>query len=74
MSPELLKIKSVPATINYRTIYYSLGVLVLDCLFDYKENDTSNLEEIMGPIKETKLFYLVKRCLDDEPISRVVHF
>ena len=74
VSPELLRIKSVPATINYRTIYYSLGLLVLDCLFDYKEKDINNLEEVMGPIKETKLFYLVKRCLDDEPISRVVHF
>ena len=72
VSPELLKIKSVPTTINYRTIYYSLGLLVLDCLFDYKENDTSNLEEIMGPIKETKLFYLVKRCLDEEATNRVI--
>ena len=72
VSPELLKIKSIPTTINYRTIYYSLGLLVLDCLFDYKENDTSNLEEIMGPIKETKLFYLVKRCLDEEATNRVI--
>jgi hypothetical protein len=73
VSPELLKIKSVPITINYRTIYYSLGLLVIDCLFDYKENDIiNNLEEIMGPIKETKLFYLVKRCLDEEPTNRVI--
>jgi hypothetical protein len=72
VSPELLKIKSVPTTINYRTIYYSLGLLIIDCLFDYKENDINNLEEIMGPIKETKLFYLVKRCLDEEATNRVI--
>jgi hypothetical protein len=72
VSPELLRIKSVPTTINYRTIYYSLGLLVLDCLFDYKENDINNLEEIMAPIKETKLFYLVKRCLDEEATNRVI--
>ena len=79
VSPELLKIKSLPSLVNYRTIYYSLGLLVLDCLFNYKENDinidSDNLEEIMGPIKETKLFYLVKRCLHEEPTSRVIiHF
>ena len=34
VSPELLKIKSVPSTVNYRTIYYSLGLLVAFCLLN----------------------------------------
>ena len=76
VSPELLKIKSVPSTVNYRTIYYSLGLLVMDCLFDYqKENDILNIndkEELLTPIKDTKLFYLIKRCLHDDPDSRVI--
>jgi hypothetical protein len=80
VSPELLKIKSLPTTVNYRTIYYSLGLLAIDCLFDSKENDVNiyddnNLEEILAPIKETNLFYLIKRCLQREPMNRVViHF
>lgn len=80
VSPELLKINSLPTLVNYRTIYYSLGLLAIDCLIDYKENDVNiyddtNLEEILGPIKETKLFYLIKKCLQREPMNRVViHF
>jgi hypothetical protein len=81
VSPELLAIKSVPSNINYRTIYYSLGLLIMDCLFDYLReeidikditNDNNNI--ILNPIKETQLFYLIKRCLHEDPTSRVIHF
>ena len=77
VSPELLKIKSVPSTVNYRTIYYSLGLLVMDCLFDYQKendilNDINDKEELLTPIKDTKLFYLIKRCLHEEPTSRII--
>jgi hypothetical protein len=82
VSPELLAIKSVPSNINYRTIYYSLGLLIMDCLFDYLReeidiknitNDNNNI--ILNPIKETQLFYLIKRCLHEDPASRVIlHF
>jgi hypothetical protein len=80
VSPELLEVKLVPSTINYRTIYYSLGLLVMDCLFDYINQEIDiNIKElkdtnILNPIKETKLFYLIKRCLHEDPTSRVVHF
>jgi hypothetical protein len=77
VSPELLKINSVPSTINYRTIYYSLGLLVMDCLFDYvkediNDKDKKEKEELLIPIKDTKLFYLIKRCLHEDPHSRVI--
>jgi hypothetical protein len=80
VSLELLKIKSVPSNINYRTIYYSLGLLIMDCLFDYLNQEiditdiTNNNNNILNPIKDTKLFYLIKRCLHEDPTSRVVHF
>jgi hypothetical protein len=87
VSPELLAIKSVPSTINYRTIYYSLGLLIMDCLFDYLReeiditditnitNNNNNNNIILNPIKETQLFYLIKRCLHEDPTCRVIlHF
>jgi hypothetical protein len=80
VSPELLEIKSIPSTINYRTVYYSLGLLIMDCLFDYLREEiditdtTNNNNNILNPIKDTKLFYLIKRCLHEEPTSRVIHF
>jgi hypothetical protein len=76
VSPELLKIKSVPSTINYRTIYYSLGLLIMDCLFDYKKDDEKEYinkeEQLLNPINDTKLFYLIKRCLREEPNNRII--
>jgi hypothetical protein len=76
VSPELLEVKLVPSTINYRTIYYSLGLLVIECLFDYmrEEIDLKNINNILDPIKDTKLFYLIKRCLHEEPTCRVIYF
>jgi hypothetical protein len=83
VSPELLEVKSVPSMINYRTIYYSLGLLVMDCLFDYINQEiditditnitNNNNNNILNPIKDTKLFYLIKRCLHEDPTSRVIH-
>jgi hypothetical protein len=32
ISPELLNVKSIPIRINYKTIYYSLGLLIADCI------------------------------------------
>ena len=79
VSPELLEVKLVPSTINYRTIYYSLGSLIMDCLFDYLREEINikeikNINNILDPIKDTKLFYLIKRCLHEEPTCRVIYF
>jgi hypothetical protein len=75
ISPELLKIKSIPSELNYKTIYYSLGVLIVYFLFDKNINNDENkntLNEILKPIKGTKLFGLLNRCLLEEPDSRTV--
>jgi hypothetical protein len=53
-SPELLKITEIPFKINYKTIYYSLGLLILD-IFHIQLDD----------IKESKLYYFLIRCLND---------
>jgi hypothetical protein len=49
----------------------------MDCLFDYvkediNDKDKKEKEELLTPIKDTKLFYLIKRCLHEDPISRVI--
>ena len=69
VSPELLKIKTIPAKTNYKTIYYSLGLLLVDCLC--VKSDNNNLS-ILNPIKDTKLFYLIKRCLELESDKRLI--
>jgi hypothetical protein len=58
LSPELLNVKSIPIIIHYKTIFYSLGLLLTDFLSS------------INSIKETKLFYFIKRCLKDSPSER----
>jgi len=75
ISPEILKIKSIPAELNYKTIYYSLGALVVYFLFEKNINNDENkniLNEILKPIEGTKLFGLLNRCLFEEANQRAI--
>ena len=75
ISPELLKINSIPSELNYKTIYYSLGALVVYFLFDKninKHGSNYDLNEILKPIEGTKLFGLIIRCLFQEANERSI--
>jgi hypothetical protein len=76
ISPELIKINSIPAELNYKTIYYSLGALVVYFLFDKNINNKDGLKydlnEILKPIEGTKLFGLLNRCLFEEATRRSI--
>jgi hypothetical protein len=75
VSPELLEIKELPSRLHFKTIFYSLGSLLIYTLTNDIINNTINsaeIEELLNPIKETKLYWLIKRCLDREPEKRVL--
>ena len=74
ISLELLKIDSIPTELNYKTIYYSLGALVVYFLFDKNINndDIHDLNKILKPIEGTKLFGLLNKCLFKEANSRSI--
>jgi hypothetical protein len=76
ISPELFKVNSIPLELNYKTIYYSLGALVVYFLFDKNINndDIHDLNKILKPIEGTKLFGLLNRCFLKEPIKRSIIF
>lgn len=57
LSPELLDTSSIPIIISYKTIFYSLGLLILD-------NITKEMQI------ETKLYYFLERCLRRQPNER----
>ena len=56
-SPEWNHIKTIPSSISCKETYYSFAKLILYCLEDDIER-----------IKDTKLYSLLKRCLDKQPI------
>jgi serine/threonine protein kinase len=90
VSPELLTIKELPSYCHYKTAYFSLGCLALYTLLSDNEFYTNylqeqkqeqeqipiNLENLLKshPIKHTKLYWLLSRCLMKDPKTRSILF
>lgn len=80
ISPELQSITSIPTKINYKTIFYSLGLLVANSILEDEDefsqlltdDDKLLFDEIEKSIGTTKLFYCLKRCLDKEVKNRKI--
>ena len=70
ISPELTKIQSIPCTINHKTIYYSLGLLSTFFLLNERVGEF-HLDEL-NFLKNTKLYWLLLRCLDLDPLKRTI--
>jgi len=68
-SPELLNISTLPAVISKKSIYYSLGCLIIYLLFDVfilKGNDFASdieIKNILKSIYGTKIYWALLRCL-----------
>ena len=76
-APELLKIKHLPAQVHFKVAYYSLATLIIYGL--NKEMKTEpNINPIIyldtHPIKNTKLYWLLSRCLEEDPNNRSIVF
>jgi hypothetical protein len=84
LSPELENTKIIPSSIHYKTSYYSLACLIIYVFTSeemkiYQNNDNENDNNISGmldflSIKETKLYWLLERCLVQEPKKRCILF
>jgi hypothetical protein len=86
-SPELKIATKLPLTIHYKTSYFSLGCLLLYVLLSYDDafyqeyvTGSLNMQEILlkylenHPIKDTNLYWLIERCLVEEPEKRAILF
>jgi len=82
-SPEMLKIKELPSHVHYKTSYFSLGCLLLYALLEedfyteyLKEIKCEKIHEYLNnlPFKNTKLYWLLSRCLVEEPEKRSILF
>ena len=83
VSPELFKVKELPAYVHYKTAYFSLACLIAHVLLgteheyynEYLKN--KNPETILTylnnhSINGTKLYWLLSRCLVDDPRKRSI--
>jgi serine/threonine protein kinase len=77
-SPEMLKIKELPSHVHYKTSYFSLGCLLLYALTECKEDFYKEYlyHEYLTRLhfKNTKLYWLLSRCLVEEPEKRSILF
>jgi len=79
-NPELFNLTSLPGEINYKCSYYSLGALIVYCLLNnylLVGNEIKSIEEIeysLTPIKNTKMYWFLKRCLSPITSKRLLLF
>jgi hypothetical protein len=86
-SPEMKLVKKLPARVHYKTAYFSLGCLLLRALLGQEAFDEFYQEYLSGAedlviqkyldtcvIRETKLYWLICRCLVQEPEKRSILF
>lgn len=77
-SPEIIKLTTLPSEINFKCSFYSLGILVVFCLLNnylLVANEIKTSEEInkiLSPLKNTKMYWFIKRCLDDDINKRTL--
>jgi hypothetical protein len=75
-SPELFKLTKLPSKINYKCFHYSLGVLTVFLLLNEyllvgnELKTTAEIDKILEPLYNTKIYWFLKRCLDDDINNR----
>jgi hypothetical protein len=74
-SPELNELTKLPARLDYRSSYYSLGALILFCSTNiYIFSELKEIDEILLPINYTKLYWFLKRCFHEDSKQRILLF
>jgi hypothetical protein len=83
VSPELFQVRELPSYVHYKTAYFSLACLIAHVLLgeehEYYEEylNSKNPETILTYLKNhcingTKLYWLLSRCLVDDPRKRSI--
>lgn len=75
-NPELFELTSLPFEINYKCCYYSLGLLLVFSLLNIyllvgnELKSSEEIDKILQPLYNTKIYWFLKRCLDDDINNR----
>ena len=65
MAPEVQSIDTLPSETSYTTAFYSLGHLACDVL---------GIDRDIKLLKPTKLYFLLERCMSENPDDRIFLF
>ena len=67
-SPEMKKLTKIPSEISYKSCYYFIGMIIVDSLKKIEKDLV--LETHLPSLCETKLYYALERCLEENPENR----
>jgi hypothetical protein len=74
-APELFKIKVLPAQVHFKVSYYSLACLIISLLLGSNDEKKPILKHLdTHHIKDTKLYWVLSRCLLEDPNKRSIIF
>jgi hypothetical protein len=77
-SPELYKLTRLPARLSYKCCYYSLGTFIIFCLLNVnllvgnEIKSPEEIEKIIEPLHDTKIYWFIKRCLAKDIDNRLL--
>jgi len=74
LSPELKSIRSTPTDVSYKSVYYSLALLLSECILGEKidKNKAIHIRNTLAIIYDTKLYWFISNCLDKNPSNRTL--
>jgi len=73
-APELLKITRLPSQVHYKVSYFSLAYLIIYLLVGETEDNDPIKHLDTHHVKDTKLYWLLSRCLELDPNKRSIIF
>ena len=74
MSHSLRNNKQLPFKRYYTEVYYSIGCLLVFCLFNKEVEEDTDLRIILRSIFATRLYWFIIKCLIKDPLKRKLIF
>ena len=62
MAPKIKTNTVLPLKIYFTEVYYSIGVLLVYCLFNKMIEGRTELRKALGPIYATRLYWFIDKC------------
>ena len=63
-NPEILNLTTLQSYVNYKSCYYSLGLLVVFSLLKTYLLVNEEIDPVIEPLYNTKIYWFIKRCLN----------
>jgi len=74
MAPKIKKNKVLPLKTDLTEVYYSVGLLLVYCLFNTYISEETDVRSVLGPIYATRLYWFIDKCLIKNPHKRKLMF